>query len=63
MTQSAQLKKIMGREKMNKIKYLIFLSPLFLSGCTFDTVQFVKNPVVMIVIGIITLYFVFRMKR
>ena len=48
---------------MKKVKYLPLLSILLLTGCSgggIDLVQMTKNPVVMILIGIIVLYVAFK---
>lgn len=52
---------------MKKLKYLLLLLPiLVLTGCSggegggFDLVAFVKNPIVMVLIFIATLYLVFK---
>ena len=49
------------------MRYIILIQPLlFLSGCTngdFDTVAFVKNPVIVVIIGIVTLYLAFKMRK
>lgn len=52
-----------GRLNMKRFRYLLLsilvLSLVSLSSC--DTVAFVKNPVVMVIIGIIVLWFAFKM--
>jgi len=50
---------------MKRFRYLIFLSPILLSGCLggesgFDAVGFVKNPVIMGIIFITALWFMFK---
>lgn len=50
---------------MKKVKYLVLLLPLVLAGCAgggggFDMVAFTKNPIVMILIGIIVLWVAFK---
>lgn len=53
---------------MKKVKFLIMLLPLTLTGCAagsggFDVVKFVRNPFIMAIIIIATLWFAFKSRK
>ncbi len=56
--------------KLNALKHIIPILPIiFLSGCVggsgggIDLIGLTKNPIVMIIIGGVVLFFAFKMKK